>query len=82
VQGWLWITADTDFPDRFVDLDRILVSEQGVWRELVIEAAEVIGGRPVIKFAGIDSREDAARLTNRHLAVAREQLVQLPPDTH
>ncbi|MEW5795084.1 MAG: ribosome maturation factor RimM [Candidatus Zixiibacteriota bacterium] len=82
VHGWIWITPDTDFPERFGELDRILVSEQDAWRELEIEAAEVIGGRPVIKFVGIDSREDAARYTNRQLAVARTQLVALPPDTH
>ena len=80
--GWLWITPDTDFPDRFLNLDRILVSESETWRELRVEGAQVIGGRPVIKFAGIDTREDAGRLTNRRLAVTREQLVQLPPDTH
>lgn len=80
--GWLWITPDTDFPDRFVNLDRILVSESDTWRELRVEGAKVIGGRPAIKFGGINTREDAARLTNRRLAVTRNQLVQLPPDTH
>jgi 16S rRNA processing protein RimM len=82
VDGWLWITPDTDFPDRFLDLERIMVSEADSWRELKIERAKVIGGRPAIKFAGIESREDASRLVNRALAVTREQLVQLPPDTH
>ncbi len=80
--GWLWITPDTDFPERFVNLDRIMVSESDTWRELMIEGAKVIGGRPAIKFVGINRREDAGRLTNRILAVTREQLVQLPPDTH
>jgi 16S rRNA processing protein RimM len=80
--GWLWITPDTDFPDRFVNLDRIMVSESDTWREFSIEGAKVIGGRPAIKFVGINRREDAGRLTNRILAVKREQLVQLPPDTH
>ena len=59
-----------------------MVSESDTWRELKIEGAKVIGGRPAIKFVGISRREDAGRLTNRILAVKREQLVQLPPDTH
>jgi len=82
VHGWLWITPDTDFPERFADLKLILVSEQDSWREIKVEAAEVIGGRPLIKLAGIDNREDASRLTNRTLAVTAEQLVPLPPDIH
>lgn len=82
VHGWLWITPETDFPDRFGDLERILVSEHDSWRELEIEAAKVIGGRPAIKFVGINNREDAARLTNRKLGVTTEQLVPLPADTH
>jgi 16S rRNA processing protein RimM len=82
VEGWLWITPDTDFPDRFSELELILVSEHDAWQEFRVESAKVIGGRPLIKFVGIDTREDAARLTNRTLAVAKDQLVQLPPDTH
>lgn len=82
VQGWLWITPETDFPDRFGDLKRIFVSEQDSWRELEIEAAKVIGGRPAIKFVGVNTREDAARMTNRKLGVTSEQLVPLPADTH
>jgi 16S rRNA processing protein RimM len=82
VQGWLWITPDTDFAERFTDLESILVSDRDDWQEFRVEAAKVIGGRPLIKFVGVDSREDAARLTNRTLAVAREQLMPLPPDAH
>lgn len=81
VHGWLWITPDTDFPDRFLGLKRILVSEHDTWTEFKIEAAQVVGGRPMIKFLGIDSREQAARLTNRKLAVTGDELVKLPPDT-
>jgi 16S rRNA processing protein RimM len=81
VWGWLWITPDTDFPDRFLGLKRILVSEHDTWSEFEIEEAQIISGRPMIKFVGIDSREQAARLTNRKLAVTGNELVKLPPDT-
>jgi len=59
-----------------------MVSESETWRELKVEGAKVISGRPAIKFVGINRREDAGRLTNRLLAVTREQLVELPPDIH
>jgi 16S rRNA processing protein RimM len=80
VGGWLWITPETDFPDRFLGLKRILVSEHDAWTEFEIEEAQLMSGRPMIKFIGIDSREEAARLTNRKLAVTSGELVKLPPD--
>ena len=82
MQGWLWITADTDFPERFSELEVIFVSERNAWQEFPVEAAKVIGGRPLIKFVGVDTREAAARMTNRTLAVTRAQLMSLPSDTH
>lgn len=82
MDGWLWITPDTDFPDRFSELESIHVSERDTWQKLKVESAKVIGGRPLIKFVGIDTREEAARMTNRTLAVPSDQLVQLPPDIH
>lgn len=47
-----------------------------------IESSRLVTGRPILKFAGIDSPEEAARLTNRHLAVTSDQLVKLPEGTY
>ncbi len=82
VQGQLWITPLTDFPDRFLDLKEIHVSDRGAWEKMAIELTQIVSDRPLIKFVGIDTREDAARLTNRDLAVKSDQLVELPPDMH
>lgn len=81
VCGWVWVTLLTDFPDRFLNVREIRVSDKDSWRRFEIESAQLIGGRPLIKFAGIDTREEAARLTNRKLAVTADQLVKLPQDT-
>jgi len=82
VHGNIWIIPLTDFPDRFLDLKEILVSKRDTWELFRIESAQLLGSRPLVKFTGIDSREEAARLTNRELAVTSDQLVKLPPDTH
>jgi len=47
-----------------------------------IESSRLVTGRPILKFAGINSPEEAARLTNRHLAVTADQLVKLPKGTY
>lgn len=47
-----------------------------------IECSRLVTGRPILKFAGINSPEEVARLTNRHLAVKMDQLVKLPEGTY
>ena len=47
-----------------------------------IASSRLVAGRPVLKFESVNCREDAARLTNRELAVGADQLVELPPDSY
>lgn len=82
LDGSLWITPLTDFPDRFLDLTEIFVSDRREWQIMKIESTHIVSDRPLIKFSGIDSREEAARLTNRDLAVDADQLVELPENSH
>jgi 16S rRNA processing protein RimM len=82
VTGDIWVTPDTDFPERFLNLDEVFVRDRDRWDLLAIDAADLIGGRPVLRFRGITSLEEARRLTNRELAVKRHQVVELPGDSH
>jgi len=82
VSGHIWITPLTDFPDRFLDLTEILVSHRETWERFEIESSQLVGGRPLVRFVGINNREEASRLTNRDLAVSADQLIELAPDTH
>ncbi len=47
-----------------------------------IESSRLVTGKPILKFAGVDTPEAASKLTNRHLAVKSDQLVKLPEDTY
>ena len=76
----MFITPVTDFPERFVGLKQILVKQKDGWQMMEIDTARIVSGRPAIKFANVDTPEDAARLTNRELAVDRSELVELPED--
>lgn len=82
VDGELYVTPMTDFPDRFLELTEIFVENRGTWERYEIRSSRLIGGKPVIGFADIVSSEDAARLTNRHVAVLRNQLVELPSGSY
>lgn len=82
VTGDIWVTPDTDFPERFLGLAAIFVRDRDRWERIEVEASRIVGGRPVLRFRGIASIEEARRLTNRELAVTKDQLVKLPGDSH
>lgn len=82
VSGELYITPETDFPDRFLDLTEFFVVRQGVREVLKIESSELIGGRPVVKIQGYDSRETAGALTNLGIELPGELAVELPEGSH
>ena len=81
VHGDVYVTPATDFPERFVSIDEIFIKTRTGWEKLKIAAGSMVSGRPVLRFEGIDNPEDAARLTNRTLAVPRDQVVELSHDT-
>lgn len=82
VKGELWVTPLTDFPERFESLRTVFVEDGQKWKIHEVEMSKTIGNRPVLKLAGIDTREAAALMTNRKLAVKSESLVKLPEGTH
>lgn len=78
VHGAMFVTPLTDFPERFEGMTEILVKDRQGWQPMKIEKAELISGRPVLRFEGVTTPEQASTLTNRELAVPRENLVELP----
>jgi 16S rRNA processing protein RimM len=78
VDGELYVIAFTDFPDRFMGMKEIYVGNEGSWKLMSIASTRMIAGRPVMRFEGYDSPEDARRLTNLELAVPENELVELP----
>ena len=79
--GEIYVTVATDFPQRFSDLEQILVKGKDGWDSMKIVSVKYIADRPVLKLENINSPEQAARLTNRELGVPRSQVVDLPEDT-
>lgn len=82
VRGELYITLLTDFPDRFLDLKDIHVMERGGWTSRHLRSSELVGGRPVISFEGVNTKEEAARMTNLELGVKTTEVVPLPDGSY
>ncbi len=82
LDGDIYVTPLTDYPERFAGMKELYVGSQDGWRKSTVVVARMISGRPVLRFENVDSREEASRMTNRELAVPRDQLVELPEGAH
>ncbi|MFH1688077.1 MAG: ribosome maturation factor RimM [bacterium] len=82
IHGEIYVTPFTDFPERFEGLTEILVRTSSGWETLKLVQTALISGRPVLTFEGVSNPEQAAQMTNRELAVPRDQVVQLPEGRH
>lgn len=73
LDGTLKIIPLTDFEGRFDGLEKIFVGD----KLFDVEEVKHISGQIFIKFAGVDSREDARALTNKFLTVDRKDAAPL-----
>ncbi len=72
------MTPLTDFPERFDNIEEIFVSSKNDWEKKKVVSSKFISGRPVLLFENINSPENAARLTNRYLAIPKSMVRELP----
>ncbi len=59
----------------------LLSADEKTSREIAIDGVKLLPDMVLLKLRGVDSREQAEPLNGSYLAVAREQAVELPPDT-
>lgn len=78
--GELAVDPLTDFPDRFVELERVFVegAEGAAPMSLRIEALRFHKGRPLVKLEGVSSIEAAEALRGREIRIPERDLVPLP----
>jgi 16S rRNA processing protein RimM len=83
IKGEVIVHPETYSIERFFDLSEVWVgaSEQTA----VVYPVEIVRmhkNRPVIKFANVDTRDDADRLRERILYVDETERIQLPPGSY
>ncbi|MFZ2315465.1 MAG: ribosome maturation factor RimM [Gammaproteobacteria bacterium] len=78
VKGWLKIHTYTEFSASILQYKPWYISNpNGSWTEIDVEDGRPHGKTIVIKFAEINTPEGARLLTNRMIAIKREQLPKL-----
>jgi len=81
VKGELSVIPHTDQPERFGWLDKVYVGDESpVLFE--VEGARVHKGRPLLKLAGCDSREQAQKLSGKLLQVPEDEAIPLEEDEY
>ncbi|MGI6597671.1 MAG: ribosome maturation factor RimM [bacterium] len=79
VRGEVKVMLLTDFPQRVYRLKSVyLISAQAVTGSYGVRGARLAGDQAIIALEGIDSPEEASRLTGCELAVTLDQAVTLP----
>lgn len=80
--GLLKVLPTTDFPERCYDLKEVACELRGAVRRFAVEEASLYGRFWLIKFAGIDTREEAAALRGAWILIRPEERVVLPAGSY
>lgn len=81
-RGELRIYPLTDFPERFLNMEKVLVELQGKTRYYHMESARLYKKFVIIKFRETADMTAAEKLKGGLLKVTREELVELPRDNY
>jgi 16S rRNA processing protein RimM len=82
-RGEVIVNPDTDFPEtRFASGAVLHVLRDGQPSTMSVTAMRMHQGRPVLRFAGIDTMTEAEALAGLELRVPESDLVALPPGTY
>lgn len=81
-EGEIYVTPLTDFPERFEKMTEIYISSGDSWSKMKLVSVKIKSGRPALKFENINSPEKAAQLTNRYLAVPKDEITKPPKDSY
>lgn len=77
-KGTVKILPLTDFPQRFKKLKRVKVNKAKEIIEFDIESISLYKNLVLIKFTGIDSKEEAQKYKDALLKIEEDQVYQLP----
>ena len=83
IRGELLADYHTDFPERFDLLEAVwLEFPDGSRERFILESVWEQKGRPVFKFAGVETIPDAQRLVGAWVQVDAREAVELPEGTY
>jgi len=82
VKGWVKVFSYTEPRDSIIDYDPVFLNIDDRWQQYRVTGCHTQGKAIVMKFDGIEERTEASALIDCTIAVAREQLAELPADEY
>lgn len=82
VHGALRVRSYSDETEHFRRLERVTAERDGRTRDLTVRDVQVTGRMPVLRFDGVETPEEARRLTGWELRVPRDQAAPLGPEEY
>ncbi len=82
VDGSVIIKSFSDFPERFLGLEKVIINFFGKPKELIIDFTKEIDNLLIAKFRSFNSEEDVSFLIGTKLYVSKENLYDLPDETY
>lgn len=82
VRGEAKVYPTTDDPARFKKLKRVLLDDGKREREVTVTSVKFFKNLVILKFEGIDDRDEAEKLRQAKLFVNRDQAVKLKKDEY
>jgi 16S rRNA processing protein RimM len=80
VLGWLKVLPDTELFDGLLNYENWWVGKDNDWREHQVEQAKVHNDVLLVKFAGVNDRDDAFACKGKQVAVPRDSLPEADED--
>ncbi|NOX17154.1 MAG: 16S rRNA processing protein RimM [Chlorobi bacterium] len=75
--GFLSVISYSDFPDRFLRLEKVFVEIFGRKKVIVVEDAEIAGKDIFLKFENFDSAEEAEIFVNKKIFIESSEAIEL-----
>jgi 16S rRNA processing protein RimM len=82
IHGWIKINSYTTPVEKVLEYDCWLIKQDAQWVPLNLEAKKLHGNSIIAKIKGYDNPESVKYFTNQEIAVAKEQLQQLPENEY
>ncbi|NTW04721.1 MAG: 16S rRNA processing protein RimM [Peptococcaceae bacterium] len=81
-RGLVKILPLTDFPDRFLTMETMVLEREGKFKELLVEKAKWHQKYILVKFVGIGDMTEAEGLKGYIVKIGRDELTELPDNSY
>jgi 16S rRNA processing protein RimM len=82
VKGEIVVVPLTDDPERFLKLQRVVVSTKEKDRDFLVERVRIFKEKVLLKLKQIDSPEEAKKLAGGFIEIEKKDMVELPEGSY